>query len=37
MLFACFIENNNIFGSLVNLSDWSRGGAFVHNLFTGVL
>ena len=30
-----FVIDNNIFLSRRNISDWSEGGAFVHNLFAG--
>lgn len=30
-----FLVENNIFGSKLNLSDMSQGGAYVHNLFVG--
>jgi alpha-N-arabinofuranosidase len=32
-----FVVDNNIFLSAVNLLDWSQGGAYAHNLFTGKL
>ncbi|MBI5687229.1 MAG: right-handed parallel beta-helix repeat-containing protein [Verrucomicrobia bacterium] len=32
-----FVVDNNIFLSAVNLLDWSEGGAYAHNLFTGKL
>ncbi len=30
-----YLVDNNIFLSEIGLRDWSEGGAFVHNLFTG--
>jgi len=30
-----FLVDNNLFLSPTSLSDWSQGGAYVHNLFTG--
>ena len=32
-----YLVEQNIFGSRVNISEQSQGGAFVHNLFTGVV
>jgi len=32
-----YLIDNNIFLSEIGLRDWSEGGAFVHNLFTGKL
>jgi hypothetical protein len=30
-----YLVDNNIFGSPTSVSDWSQGGAYVHNLFAG--
>jgi hypothetical protein len=32
-----YLVDNNILGSLVNIFDMSQGGAYVHNLFTGII
>ncbi|GHT42411.1 hypothetical protein AGMMS49965_13870 [Bacteroidia bacterium] len=30
-----YLVDNNIFGSPTSISDWSQGGAYVHNIFAG--
>jgi len=32
-----YLIDNNICGSPINITDWSQGGAFVHNLFAGAI
>ncbi|GHT23131.1 hypothetical protein FACS189419_06660 [Planctomycetales bacterium] len=37
MVHGPYLVDNNIFGSSVSFRDWSRGGAYVHNLFAGAI